>query len=335
MSSFNTSTSTSAATSAQDSQHPQPMPPVSQHDKEGSTLEQQQQQQQQQQHQECGQAARAAAPASLEASPLGKSSPYVDEYDASLLFPISRTENRATLSADAPRPVAGVDIWTAYELSWLNPSGKPVVATATFVIPAESPNIVESKSFKLYLNSFNQSRFSSADEVSDRMRQDLSAATGAPVAVDIHATAARTNTTIAELSGESIDGQDISITEYLPQASLLRADPAHTVDEVLVSNLLKSNCPVTGQPDWASIQISYAGPRIDHAQLLRYIVSFRQHAGFHEHCVERIFDDIMRTCHPKTLTVYARYTRRGGLDINPWRSTETAAPPVNERTSRQ
>lgn len=279
--------------------------------------------------------ADGAMPASLEASPLGKSSQYVDEYEPALLFPISRSENRATLSADAPRPVAGVDIWTAYELSWLNLKGKPVVATATFLIPAESPRIVESKSFKLYLNSFNQSRFAGLQEVRERLCQDLGASTGSAVDVALHAANTFADATIAELSGDSIDEQDIEISEYLPEANLLKADPERFADEVLVSNLLKSNCPVTGQPDWASVQISYSGPRMDRAQLLRYIVSFRQHAGFHEHCVEQMFDDIMRMCRPKRLTVYARYTRRGGLDINPWRSTEAIAPPGNCRTARQ
>lgn len=328
MPSSNTPASTSAAASEKEPLQAQPLQFANQRE-HGSLREAQQQQQQ---HQD---KAADSATASLEASPLGKSSPYVDEYDPSLLFPISRAENRATLSDDVARPVAGVDIWTAYEMSWLNSKGKPVVATATFAVSAESPNIVESKSFKLYLNSFNQSRFSSEEEMAERLRLDLSASTGCAVAIEIHASGACTHTTITELAGELIDEQDITITEYLPQADLLRADTAHTADEVLVSNLLKSNCPVTGQPDWASVQISYAGPKIDRAQLLRYIVSFRQHAGFHEHCVERMFDDIMRMCCPARLTVYARYTRRGGLDINPWRSTETIAPPVNHRTARQ
>jgi len=277
----------------------------------------------------------AADAGSIQASPLGKPAAYIDQYSAALLFPIGRAENRAALSSGTRRPDLGVDIWTAYELSWLNTKGKPQVATATITVPADSPNIIESKSFKLYLNSLNQSALADVDAVATLMRRDLSAAAGRAVEVDIHAEDSPANTSIAPLTGELLDAQDISFNQYVPDAALLRCTEAGTASEVLVSHLLKSNCPVTGQPDWASVQISYAGQQIDHAQLLRYIVSFRQHAGFHEHCVERIFDDIMRMCHPEMLTVYARYTRRGGLDINPWRSTQGSEPPCNIRTARQ
>jgi len=266
---------------------------------------------------------------------LGKPAAYIDQYSPTLLFPIGRAENRAALSAGTRRPDLGVDIWTAYELSWLNDKGKPQVATATIAVPAHSPHIIESKSFKLYLNSLNQSKLPDADAVAALMRQDLSAAAGCAVEVEIHADDSPANTIIAPLAGQCLDAQDVSFDQYEPDATLLRCTDTGTAREVLVSHLLKSNCPVTGQPDWASVQISYAGQQIDHAQLLRYIVSFRQHAGFHEHCVERIFDDIMRMCHPDALTVYARYTRRGGLDINPWRSTQGNEPPRNVRTARQ
>lgn len=283
-----------------------------------------------------GEASLAAADAgTIQASPLGKPAAYIDQYSPVLLFPIGRAENRAALSAGTRRPDLGVDIWTAYELSWLNDKGKPQVATATITVPAESPHIIESKSFKLYLNSLNQSVLPDVDAVAALMRRDLGTAAGCAVQVEIHTDDSPANTTIAPLAGELLDAQDIRFDQYLPDATLLRCTEAGTAREVLVSHLLKSNCPVTGQPDWASLQISYAGPQIDHAQLLRYIVSFRQHAGFHEHCVERIFDDIMRMCHPDALTVYARYTRRGGLDINPWRSTQGNEPPGNIRTARQ
>lgn len=271
----------------------------------------------------------------LLASPLGKAAGYVDVYSPDLLFSIGRAGNRARLSAGTNRPAMGADIWTAFELSWLNEKGKPVVATATITVPADSPNIIESKSMKLYFNSLNQSRFPNTDTVVALIRRDLSQAAGAHVAVDLYASGAPPDTTIVALAGELLDDLDISFDQFSPDATLLRCGPRHQPHTTLVSHLLKSNCPVTGQPDWASVQIAYSGQEIDRAQLLRYIVSFRQHAGFHEHCVETIFDDIMRVCRPDVLTVYARYTRRGGLDINPWRSTAGAQPPANLRTPRQ
>lgn len=274
--------------------------------------------------------------AALDHSPLGQASLYVDQYDKSLLFPIARSLNRDLLSSDTARPRNGVDIWTAYELSWLNTRGKPQVATATFSIPANTPHLIESKSFKLYLNSFNQTRYADADALAAVMTKDLSQAAGAAINVTIHAPSSFENVSVRELQGIDLDAQDIDIDAYLPDANLLALDATgKSCSEVLVSRLLKSNCPVTGQPDWGSIQISYSGRALDRAQLLRYIVSFRQHAGFHEHCVETIFDDIMRVCAPTSLTVYARYTRRGGLDINPWRSSTSDAAPTNVRTARQ
>ena len=272
---------------------------------------------------------------SVHHSPLGQATPYVQHYDASQLFPIARAANREALKSDV-RPASGVDIWTAYELSWLNSRGKPLVGAATFLLPATSPNIIESKSFKLYLNSFNQTSFVSVEDVTQTLVRDLSAACGAPVAVEMYTPDRFHEMKMDDLAGTCLDSLDIDISAYEPDATLLQMAPdKQTVTETLVSHLLKSNCPVTSQPDWASLQISYVGPRIDHAQLLRYIVSYRQHAGFHEHCVEQIFDDIMLHCAPQSLTVYARYTRRGGLDINPWRSTEAGRAPTSIRTARQ
>jgi 7-cyano-7-deazaguanine reductase len=267
-------------------------------------------------------------------SPLGKSSAYPDRYDASLLFPIPRAAQRAALGIGGALPFHGVDVWTAYELSWLDAKGKPEIAIGEFRVPATTPNIVESKSLKLYLGGYSQERFASADDVRARIERDLSAAASGAVSVALVAPQHFTPLAMQELDGESIDGLPIAIEHYgPPDAGLLRAGDGD-VEEALVSNLLKSNCPVTGQPDWASVQIRYAGPCIDREGLLRYIVSFRNHSDFHEHCVERMHVDLMRRCAPRRLAVYARYTRRGGLDINPWRSTEPGDPP-NARTQRQ
>lgn len=268
-------------------------------------------------------------------SPLGKPVAYADRYDPGLLFAIARAPDRARLDLASPLPFHGVDIWNAYEVSWLDARGKPRIALAEFRIPASSPNIVESKSFKLYLNSFNQERLRGVDELHARLVRDLSAASGAEIGVALVPPREFARIALVPLDGESIDELDLDIDDYgPPDAGHLRIAPDALVEETLVSDLLKSNCPVTGQPDWASVQIRYAGPRIDRAGLLRYLISFRQHAEFHEHCVERIFVDLMRRCAPRVLTVHARYTRRGGLDINPWRSTQ-AALPANPRGARQ
>ena len=271
----------------------------------------------------------------LEHSPLGKSTDYRSGYDRSLLFPIARAGNRAAIGVSEPLPFHGVDIWNAYELSWLDPRGKPHVALAECRVPASSPAIIESKSFKLYLNGFAQERIADAATLQATLVRDLSAATGATVQVRLRE--ARTALhAMADLDGDTLDEQDLAIDCYgPPQADLLRArDDAPMVSETLVSHLLRSNCPVTGQPDWGSVQIAYTGPAIDHAGLLRYLVSYRNHNEFHEHCVERIFVDLMTRCAPRELSVYARYTRRGGLDINPFRSTGDTCPP-NARTPRQ
>lgn len=270
-----------------------------------------------------------------EHSPLGKSTVYADRYDPSLLFPIPRADKRAEIGVAEPLPFHGVDIWNAYELSWLDLRGKPAVALAEFRVPAVSPNIIESKSFKLYLNGFSQERMADVMTLAATLTRDLSAAAGAAVAVrlaEVNATAFG----VTDLDGHLLDAQDLDIDHYgPPQADFLSADAnAAPIGETLVSHLLRSNCPVTGQPDWGSVQIAYRGAPIDHAGLLRYLVSFRDHNEFHEQCVERIFVDLMRRCVPQQLSVYARYTRRGGLDINPYRSS-TATTPGNPRTVRQ
>ncbi|AOX99397.1 NADPH-dependent 7-cyano-7-deazaguanine reductase QueF [Jeongeupia sp. USM3] len=269
-------------------------------------------------------------------SPLGKAVSYKAEYDPSLLFAIPRSGKRDEIGIGATLPFMGVDIWNAYELSWLNMRGKPQIALAVFEIPASSPNIIESKSFKLYLNSFNQTRLASAEALAELLRHDLGDAVGATVRVELIEPEAFDRQRLGELDGYCIDNLDIEVGSYTPQPGLLHCDEADSpVDEVLTSSLLKSNCLVTGQPDWASVQIRYVGQPINRESLLKYLISFRNHNEFHEQCVERIFVDIQRACAPLKLSVYARYTRRGGLDINPYRSNFNAPQPSNARTARQ
>ncbi len=273
---------------------------------------------------------------SVDSSPLGQKTAYVSEYDASLLFPILRNESRKALGIYEDLPFYGVDIWTGYELSWLNIKGKPEVAVAEFLIPFDSPFIIESKSFKLYLNSLNQTRFATWDQVKQLSEKDLSAVAGAKVLVNLYELRDEKALNIESLaSATCIDELDVTIEKYHPDANLLTADNTILVSEKLCSHLLKSNCPVTGQPDWASLLIEYTGPKISAESLLRYVVSFREHQDFHEHCVERIFVDILDRCKPEHLSVYARYTRRGGLDINPFRSTNREATPQVGRLIRQ
>jgi 7-cyano-7-deazaguanine reductase len=277
-----------------------------------------------------------------EQSQLGKTSAYVDQYDPSLLFPIPRAPKRAEIGVLEQPLFVGADLWTAFELSWLNPKGKPQVALAHFTVPAESTHIVESKSFKLYRNSFNNTRIDDAAEVRDRMARDISQAVwhGGPVQASVGVKLLLPEEfdkePVHELDGLNLDRMDLECTHYQAAPHLLSAtwDEA-PVSETLVSHLLKSNCLVTGQPDWGSVQISYTGHQIEQAGLLQYIVSFRNHNEFHEQCVERIFMDIWTRCKPTKLTVYARYTRRGGLDINPWRTSAPGAVPKNIRTARQ
>ncbi|EJL02875.1 queuine synthase [Pseudomonas fluorescens Q2-87] len=271
-----------------------------------------------------------------EHSPLGKSSEYIATYTPSLLFPIPRAAKWAELGLTAETlPYKGVDFWNCFELSWLLPSGKPVVAIGEFSIPADSPNIIESKSFKLYLNSLNQTPFVDTASLEATLRQDLSAAAGKPVGVRIRSLKDVAGEGIVALPGVCIDDLDINVDSYAhPRPELLRCDESRIVEESLHSHLLKSNCPVTSQPDWGSVAVEYRGAALDPASLLAYIVSFRQHSDFHEQCVERIFLDLQRLLKPEKLTVYARYVRRGGLDINPYRSTEAVQLP-NHRLVRQ
>ncbi|GAA0401531.1 NADPH-dependent 7-cyano-7-deazaguanine reductase QueF [Massilia aurea] len=272
-------------------------------------------------------------------SPLGKSSAYQSQYAPELLFPIARQQKRDELGlfADAgTMPFFGVDIWNAYELSWLNMRGKPQVAIATITVPADSPNIVESKSFKLYLNSFNQTRLAGPDALLALLRDDLSDGFGAPVHVTLTSPEAFGAIKMGELDGVLLDRLDVEIDGYSPSPELLSADDENgQVEETLVSHLLKSNCLVTGQPDWGTVQIRYVGPQIDQEGLLKYLIGFREHNEFHEQCVERIFMDVLRQCKPTKLAVYARYTRRGGLDINPWRANFSTGKPPNLRGARQ
>ena len=279
---------------------------------------------------------------SVAGSALGHASTYVDRYDPGLLYAIARAPQRERLGLTGQPPFFGADWWTAYELSWLNARGKPQLAIAHILVPGESTHIVESKSFKLYLNSFNGTVFADAHEVRARIEGDVSAAVWADqavrarVAVRLIAPEDFDREPIHELDGLSLDRLDIECSHSRPAPELLTAAfDEQPVEETLTSRLLKSNCPVTGQPDWGSVQIRYAGPQIEQGGLLRYIVSFRQHDDFHEHCAERMFMDIWQRCRPTQLTVYARYTRRGGLDINPWRTSHPGALPANIRTARQ
>ena len=277
-----------------------------------------------------------------ENSPLGKTSAYVDQYDPGLLFPISRADKREEIGIHESLPFMGADMWTAFELSWLGPRGKPEVALAHFTIPCETRNIIESKSFKLYLNSFNNTRFADEGSVRERLQADLGEAVWrgskpqASIGVRLLKADLFDREPVQELDGLSLDRLDVECSRYTPAPDLLRVlEGEAPVSEVLTSNLLKSNCLVTGQPDWGSVQVHYSGLPIDQEGLLQYLVSFRNHNEFHEQCVERIFADIWRRCQPSRLAVYARYTRRGGLDINPFRTSYAQALPPNIRTARQ
>jgi 7-cyano-7-deazaguanine reductase len=254
--------------------------------------------------------------------PLGKATVYHAEYNPRLLCPVPRQLKRKEIGLAAELPFHGVDIWNAYELSWLTLQGKPVVAMAEFRIPCESPFLIESKSFKLYLNAFNQTRFANHEDVRVLMSQDLAGAAGAPVGVCLIRAEEFSDLSFGVMPGVCIDDQDLHIEGYTLAPELLAgaADDDHQVEEALHSHLLKSNCLVTSQPDWGSVLIHYRGGRINREALLRYLISYRLHNEFHEQCVERIYYDLMRFCSPAKLTVYARYTRRGGLDINPYRS---------------
>lgn len=274
---------------------------------------------------------------SIKSSILGRTTEYPTQYDASLLHPIPRQLNRQQLRVHSPVAFHGMDIWYGYEMSWLNGKGKPVVAVAKFTFSAASEFLVESKSFKLYLNSFNQTRFSRNEDVLTALTHDLSKVSGESVDVELFHPQDLVALQTSPLPGENIDEQDITITTYELSPNLLEsaADPQIHVEEVLNSHLLKSNCLITSQPDWGSVVIAYKGPKINQEALLRYLISFRQHNEFHEQCIERIYDDLWHFCQPEQLTVYACYTRRGGLDISPYRSSLNVQPDKLPRTNRQ
>lgn len=271
---------------------------------------------------------------SMDGLSLGQDTEYADQYSPALLFPIPRETTREALGLDEQNlPFKGCDIWNAYEVSWLNARGLPQVACAEFSFPCDSHAIIESKSFKLYLNSFNQSVFDSWEQVSSLMAADLAKASGADVAVRFYRADQALADAIGAPEAECLDELDVAIEQYDPEPSLL-SSAGQPEKVLLVSHLLRSLCPVTGQPDWGSVYIEYAGPAIDREGLLRYIVGYRRHQEFHEQCVERIYRDITAQCAPDTLSVYARYVRRGGLDINPFRSSERDLVP-NWRLFRQ
>ena len=277
------------------------------------------------------------------ALPLGKESTYPQQYDRALLYPIPRALGREAIGLNEQTlPFVGWDLWRGYELSWLNAKGLPRTALLKVWVPATSNHIIESKSFKLYLNSLNHDRIENVEQLTSRLEDDLSQAAGCNVKVQVLLPDDFTQEPIDEPGDAEhcLDDQDIDITDYEPNAQLLKLAKAtesvgKTVHERVFSRLLKSNCPVTGQPDWGSIHIEYRGQPIDHSALLRYIVSFRQHQGFHEQCVEQMFCDIMRQCQPEALSIYARYTRRGGIDINPWRATPGIPEPSLLRNAQQ
>ncbi len=252
---------------------------------------------------------------------LGQSTEYPDHYDPAQLTPIARNHNRQKLGIGHELPFMGEDLWNAYELSWLDPKGKPQVAIGVIRIACDSPNIVESKSFKLYLNSFNQTTFASMSDVAQTMEKDLAAAVQGRVKVEVLSLSAWQDEPSDWAQAICLDDLDVECKTYTPDPALLGlSDSPEAVTETLSSHLLKSNCPVTGQPDWATLYIRYSGPRLNHKGLLQFIVSMRGHQDFHEHCVESIYTALMEKCRPEKLAVYARYTRRGGLDINPLRS---------------
>ncbi|MDR1162911.1 MAG: NADPH-dependent 7-cyano-7-deazaguanine reductase QueF [Candidatus Accumulibacter sp.] len=274
-------------------------------------------------------------------SPLGKPAPYTEQYAPELLFPIPRAEKRREIGLTEPLPFVGEDVWNAYELSWLDAKGKPAVAVGRFRVPATTPNLIESKSLKLYLNSLNQTSFPDADAVAVTLEKDLSAASGDKVGVEVFLPEAVPRRFASFSGSDCLDALDIDCdthtpyASYAPEPGFLSVTEAPVVEKTLYSHLLKSNCPVTGQPDWATISVRYRGRPIDAAGLLRYIVSFRRYSEFHEQCVERIYCDLLKRCAPEALAVCARYTRRGGIDINPFRSNGEFPPPPDAREVRQ
>ncbi len=269
----------------------------------------------------------------LNYSPLGKTTEYETQYNPNLLFVIPRAEMRQSIGIANALPFHGIDIWDAYEISWLNSKGKPLAAIGEFLFPCTSAALVESKSLKLYLNSFNQTHFSSIEEVHATLVKDLSQITESTVGVKLQFEKELSAVTLENFKGFCLDDLDVEVSIYKPHPQFLKSSGS-VVHETLYSHLLKSNCPVTGQPDWANISIEYMGPQIDREGILKYLISYRENEEFHEQCIERIYMDIGKQCRPSQLTVYGRYTRRGGLDINVFRSN-FAKNPVNKRNIRQ
>lgn len=258
--------------------------------------------------------------------PLGKQTGYPSHYDAALLFPVSRAENRGVIGVAVPVPFEGYDHWRAYELSWLDSVGMPQVGMADILVPCSSPNLIESKSMKLYFNSLNQHRFPSRAHLSDCIRRDLSAVAGMDVGVDVFdLDSHRASLALQPVNAQLLDRIQVTEPVFEPSAGMLRRAGSAAIDTTYVSHLFRSNCPVTSQPDWGTIVIEYRGPEPDKAALLRYILSYRLHEGFHEHCVERIFVELLAAFSPEHLVVSINFTRRGGLEINPIRSLHAMA----------
>ncbi len=270
----------------------------------------------------------------LRDSPLGHATTYGDAYDARLLFPVERKPLRDELGLGDPLPFRGIDRWNAYELSWLDAAGKPQIAIASFEVPADSPCIVESKSVKLYLTAFNLTRFADRDAVVTTIARDIGVATGASVDATLVPPERFGALSIGEPRGECLDALPVAFDAFAPEPDALTS-AGGAEEGALYTRLFRSVCPVTGQPDYATVEIAYRGPRIDRTGLLRYLVSFRRHPGFHEHCAERIFVDVWRRCAPQQLTVHARFTRRGGVDINPYRTSGGEPAPREIRHARQ
>lgn len=257
-------------------------------------------------------------------SPLGLITPYPNKYSPELLFAIPRQDSRNSLGLSSEKlPFMGYDVWRAYELSWLNSKGKPVAAIGEFIIPCESSNIVESKSLKLYLNSMNQTRFSDMASVEQSITQDLNRIVNAKVNVRLKPVASHKELDVAKPPGICIDDIDIDVTCYQPSPHFLKPDRNEIISETLHSELFKSNCPVTSQPDWGTVVINYRGSAIDHAGLLAYLISFRSHEGFHEDCTERIYLDLRERCAMQSLRISINFLRRGGIEINPVRFCTT------------
>ncbi len=274
----------------------------------------------------------------IDLGPLGRTVEQQPIYSPDLLFRIERKVQRALLGLTESQalPFVGADRWTAWELSWLDARGKPEVAVLRIVVPIDGPYLIESKSLKLYLNSYARERGLRAAQVQARIAADLSAAVGAPVEVDLLGVERWPELAPQIADGECIDALEVDIPAHAqPSPDLLRCDAEQVVAERLHTHLLKSNCPVTGQPDWATLCIDYRGPRLERAALLAYLISYREHQAFHEQCVEQIFLDLTRCLHPQFLALEARYTRRGGLDINPYRASAGAPLIADRRLLRQ